>query len=383
VHINGTPTKVIDTGDGILLLDTAGGTGDLKVADVGTGTTAADLKLAGTAVEVDINGTPTKVIDGSTALSVTLDADDTLDDLVTKINALGANISASVFNSGTGATPFRLSLVSQVSGQAGELRVDASALGVGFQEIVAAQDALVLVGSADSSTAGALAASSTNEFDSLVDGLKINIKGTSTEQVTITVAQNANAVKKQLKQFADQYNGLQDKIKTQTFFDETENSVGVLFGSSEILRIQNDLTNVVTGRFFGTGSIASLAELGLRVDDKGKLNFDETKFDDRYAQSPADVERFFTQAETGAATKLFNTLERLAGVDNSVLISRSRSLQTNIELNTKRIADLGKALDKERDRLLETFYRLEETVGKLQNSLSAIGQIQAISPFKA
>lgn len=228
-----------------------------------------------------------------------------------------------------------------------------------------------------------MAASSTNEFDSLVDGLKINIKGTSTEQVTITVAQNANAVKKQLKQFADQYNGLQDKIKTQTFFDETENSVGVLFGSSEILRIQNDLTNVVTGRFFGTGSIASLAELGLRVDDKGKLNFDETKFDDRYAQSPADVERFFTQAETGAATKLFNTLERLAGVDNSVLISRSRSLQTNIELNTKRIADLGKALDKERDRLLETFYRLEETVGKLQNSLSAIGQIQAISPLKA
>lgn len=379
----GVEARINDTGDGILLLDTAGGTGDLKVADVGTGTTAADLKLAGTAVEVDINGTPTKVIDGSTALSVTLDADDTLDDLVTKINALGANISASVFNSGTGATPFRLSLVSQVSGQAGELRVDASALGVGFQEIVAAQDALVLVGSADSSTAGALAASSTNEFDSLVDGLKINIKGTSTEQVTITVAQNANAVKKQLKQFADQYNGLQDKIKTQTFFDETENSVGVLFGSSEILRIQNDLTNVVTGRFFGTGSIASLAELGLRVDDKGKLNFDETKFDDRYAQSPADVERFFTQAETGAATKLFNTLERLAGVDNSVLISRSRSLQTNIELNTKRIADLGKALDKERDRLLETFYRLEETVGKLQNSLSAIGQIQAISPFKA
>ncbi|MDA1053370.1 MAG: flagellar filament capping protein FliD [Planctomycetota bacterium] len=378
----GVDARINDTGDGILLLDTAGGTGDLKVADVGKGTAAANLKLAGTSVEVDINGTPTKVIDGSTALKVTLDADDTLEDLITKINALDANISASVFNSGAGATPFRLSLVSQVTGQAGELQVDASELGIGFQEIVAAQDALVLVGSASSPTAGALAVSSTNEFDSLIDGLKINIKGTSTEEVTITVQQSSSSVKTQLRLFTDQYNGLQDRIAELAFFDEVENSVGVLFGSSEIFRIQNDLANVITGRFFGTGSIASLAELGLRLDDKGRLNFDEAKFDGRYAENPNDVERFFTQAETGAANKLFNTLERLSGVDNSVLVSRARAIQINIDANTQRIIDLNAALENEREHLLETFYRLEETIGKLQNNLTAIGQIQLITPLR-
>ncbi|MBI2477605.1 MAG: flagellar filament capping protein FliD, partial [Planctomycetia bacterium] len=377
----GVAARINDTGDGILLLDTAGGTGDLVVADVGNGKVAANLKLAGTGVQVDINGTPTKVIDGSTALKVTLNASDTLDDLVTKINALDAGISASIFNSGAGATPFRLSLVSQVTGQAGELRVDASQLGVGFQQIVAAQDALVLVGSANSPTAGALAASSTNEFNSLVEGLQIDIEGTSTEEVTINVQQTSNAVKKQLQLFADQYNALREKITGLTFFDEADNSVGVLFGSSEILRVQNDLANVITGRFFGTGSIASLAELGLRMDDKGKLNFNEAKFDDRYAQNPDDVERFFTQADSGAATKLFNTLERLSGVGDSVLVSRARAIQINIESNTQRISDLTKALDKERERLLTTFYRLEETIGKLQSNLSALGQIQAIPPL--
>jgi hypothetical protein len=45
-------------------------------------------------------------------------------------------------------------------------------------------------------------------------------------------------VKQQLRLFAKQYNGLQDKIAELAFFDEVENSVGVLFGSSEILRIQ-------------------------------------------------------------------------------------------------------------------------------------------------
>ena len=379
----GVEARINDTGDGILLLDTVGGSSDLKVADVGNGTVAANLKLAGTAVSVDINGTPTKVIDGSYALKVTLNATDTLQNLVTKINALDAGISANVFNSGAGATPFRLSLNSQMTGQAGELLVDASELGVGFQQIVAAQDALVLVGSASSPTAGALAASSTNEFNSLVDGLRININGTSTEEVTINVQQTATAVKKQLRLFTDQYNSLREKIEGLSFFDETENSVGVLFGSSEILRVQNDLANVITGRFFGTGEISSLAELGIRVDDKGKLNFDEAKFDNRYAQNPDAVERFFTQADSGAATKLFNTLERLSGAGDSVLVSRARSIQINIDSYTQRIGELTKALDKERERLLTTFYRLEETIGKLQNSLSAIGQIQAITPLQA
>ncbi|MBC8354659.1 MAG: flagellar filament capping protein FliD [Planctomycetes bacterium] len=373
--------RINDTGDGILLLDTAGGTGDLTVADVGSSTSAVDLKIAGTAVEVDINGTPTKVIDGSTALKVTLDADDTLEDLVTKINALDADFSASVFNSGAGATPFRLSIVSQVTGQAGELLVDASDLGIGFQEIVAAQDALVLVGSADSPSAGALAASATNEFDSLVEGLILNIEGTSTEEVIITVERSAKSVKTQLRLFTDQYNGLQDKISELASYDEIEDKAGILFGSSEVLRIQNDLASTITGRFFSTGAIASLAEVGLRIDQSGQLNFDEEKFDDRYASNPDDIERFFTQDDTGAADKLYNTLERLSGINNSVLVSRAQAIQITIDSNTQRILDLGTALESEREHLLETFFRLEETISKLQNNLSAIGQIQAITPL--
>ncbi|MCA9142219.1 MAG: flagellar filament capping protein FliD [Planctomycetales bacterium] len=379
----GVEARINDTGDGILLIDTAGGSGDLKVTDVGTGQAAADLKLAGTSTLVDINGTPTKAIDGSTALKVTLDADDTLEDLVTKINALGADFTASAFNSGSGATPFRLSLVSQRTGQGGELRVDASALKVSFQQTVAAQDALVLVGSADSNATGALAASSTNKFDSLIDGVTINIVGTSEKAVTVSVEQSSSSIKTQLRLFSEQYNKLQDKIKSLAFFNEDENSVGVLFGSSEILRIQNDLSNVITGRFSGSGAIASLAELGLRIKDDGRMSFDEQKFDNRYNQSPSDVERFFTSPNSGAAHKLFNGLERLAGIGNSVLVSRSAALQTTIDLNTRRVSALTDALDNERERLLDTFARLEETIGKLQSNLSAIGQIQAITPLTA
>ena len=114
----GVEASINDTGDGLLLRDTAGGSGTLKVADVGNGTAAADLRIAGTGVDVTRQGVPAHVIDGSTTLRVELDGDDTLDDLVSRINAADAGVSASVFFSGTGTAPYRLSLTSQYTGAA-------------------------------------------------------------------------------------------------------------------------------------------------------------------------------------------------------------------------------------------------------------------------
>src|SRR5262249_17317234 len=88
----GVQAKINDAGDGIALVDTAGGAGALSVADQGSGQTAAKLHLAGTA----INGT----LDGSTTFKIQLAAGDSLDTLVTQINALNAGVSASTLNDG-------------------------------------------------------------------------------------------------------------------------------------------------------------------------------------------------------------------------------------------------------------------------------------------
>ena len=77
-----------DTGDGIVIRDTAFGATTLTVAEVDS-TSAADLNLLGTAKTVNIGGQDTQVIDGSTTRTVTLTADDTLATLAGKINTLG------------------------------------------------------------------------------------------------------------------------------------------------------------------------------------------------------------------------------------------------------------------------------------------------------
>jgi flagellar hook-associated protein 2 len=377
----GIEARVNDSGDGILLVDTAGGNGELTVSNEGGGNAATDLRIARDATTIDVDATPTQVIDGSTAIRVTLDDDDTLQDLVDRINEQSPDVAAGIFSSGGGTKPFRLTLASQISGVKGALVVDASSLGASFQESVAAQDALLLVGSADSAAGAALASSATNDFADLLNGVTLHVNGASTEPVTVTVDKTVDPIVSQVKLFVSQYNALQDKLDELTFFDAEANSKGILFGSGAALRIESNLANLVTSRYRGFGSVQSLEELGIGVNDKGRLEFNEMEFRDAYAENSEDVQSLFTTPDTGITAK-FNTIaEQLAGVSNSTLIGQSSALQIKIDNNSARVRDLNESLEREREALLLQFYRLEETISRLQASQSAIAQIQPISLF--
>lgn len=377
----GVRASINDTGDGLQLIDTARGTGRLRVQDVGSGAVAAGLNIAGTSESALINGEEIEVIDGSSAVRIQLDDDDTLEDLVSKLNAADANIAASVFNNGSLSKPYRLSIVSQLSGSAGELLIDTSSLGIEFDELVEAKDALLALGPADSSITPALVSSSTNEFDSVIEGITLTALGASNETVTINVDQTEDPIVSQINLFVEQYNNLRDKVDELTFYDEIEQSSGLLFGRSETLRIEFDLGNVITGRYFGAGPIQSLEEVGLGLNTSGKLVFDEEKFRSKYEAAPNAVERFFTAEETGVAARLVKVAEQLAGEDNSVLVSRTQALQETMELNSNRILALTGALERERESLLEEFFRLETAIGQMQNSLQAVSQIQPVQPL--
>lgn len=239
----------------------------------------------------------------------------------------------------------------------------------------------MLVGFAGASSTGILASSETNDFDSLIDGITISVNEPSTEAVSVTVEQSSSSVVSQLKLFAEQYNKLQDKIDELAFFNETDNSTGVLFGSSSVLRIQFDLSNTITSRHFGAGSIQSLGEVGLSLNSEGRLIFDESRFQDKYDADRRAVEQFFAQDGFGVAQKLFDTVEGLAGVTGSVLVSRVESLQLTIDSNASRVTALSERLNTERERLLLQFFRLEGTISQLQGNLSALSQIQALTPL--
>jgi flagellar hook-associated protein 2 len=90
--------RINETGDGIMVIDNADGSGTLKVANVGTHTTATDLRLTGAAVETEVDGIPKLVIDGTSSFSVDLsDLDDVSDEILLSSLNGGEGVSAGSF----------------------------------------------------------------------------------------------------------------------------------------------------------------------------------------------------------------------------------------------------------------------------------------------
>jgi flagellar hook-associated protein 2 len=302
---------------------------------------------------------------------VELEADDTLEDLVGKLNELPGNFHAALVQDPTSSTPYRLSLVSSASGRAGSITLDDGGLGLGITEIVEGRDAVIALG-AHSAGTGALVTSSTNNFENAVNGLSVTIKSESTEAVTVTVATDPGSISSKVKLFVDQYNKLQDKLKTLDFYNADDGSKGVLFGSSEVLQIRANLSRGVAQRYFANTKYQNISSLGVTFTADNKLQFDADKFAEAYAADAEAVKSFFTNETQGFAKSLDTTAENLVGIKNSTLVARAQALQTTVDGYTERISFLNERLSRSRERLLNTFYKLETSIAKLQNSFGSI-----------
>ncbi len=376
----GLDVRVNDAGDGIVLIDTVEGGGIFQVSDV-SGTTAKDLQLTSAAKTVQINGEDKVVIDGSTTFTITLGADESLDDLIEQINDIGAGVTASKFSDGSTLTPFRLSLLSQQAGASGALLVDSSGLGFTVQETAAAQDALLLFGTTDVSGAGIVASSSTGTFNNVLPGVSVTITGVSEDPVTINVQKTSSSLTAGIIALVNTFNTLRDQIDSLTAFDDVELKAGLLLGDGNILRVETDLANLLSGRFFGVGSIQSLKAVGIDLDGDGQLAFDQTVFDAALAADPEGVEEFFTKANVGFSDKLTNLIKTLAGEETSLLSNRIDSLGTRLDDINRRIEFMEERLEKSRELLLNSFNQLELAIAKQQANLSALGALQIIPPL--
>ena len=134
---------------------------------------------------------------------------------------------------------------------------------------------------------------------------------------------------------------------------------------------------MLSEQFRVSGSIQTLSQLGIRLNEKGELSFDESKFNALLLSDLDSVEEFFT-SDKGFSVAIDAVVERLAGEENSVLINRNETLQIRIDRNEIRIIDFTGRLDKQRERLFLTFVRLEQTIGRLQSNLGAIQNIQPV-----
>ena len=372
--------RINDTGDGILIASTASGGGSIRVARA-AGTTAADLRIEGESKPVEIAGNVKQVIDGATTFRLEIDAEDTLEDLVAKINGLGAGVLAAKVNDGSAVNPFRVSLLSARSGKAGELLFDTSQIDFSVEETAAARDARLLLGAATANSSGVIVSSATNSFENVLPGISVDITDVSTSAVGVSVKSSNQNLLAGAKAFVEAYNALHTKLAELTRFDEVAQTAGVLLGDSSVLRVNAELSHLLSGRSFVSGSIRSLGEIGISLNETGKLNLDAEKLQAKFAQAPQDLELFFNDEQRGLAQQLQKTIDRLAGEGNSLLVNRAAALERRINTNLTKIEAFTDRLEVRRERLLLQFFRTETAIAKMQSNLDALAAIAPITPL--
>jgi flagellar hook-associated protein 2 len=370
---SGVRARIDDSGTGILLLDGSHGAGKLKVTDV-NGSAAKDLKIAGEGLKSGLD----QVIDGIGLFSSSTRAKTGLNALAAKINSLDAGVEAAAVFDGAG---YRLSITSKSTGAENQILVDAGETSFEFEQTSLGQDALLLYGSGAGAGGGVLLSSSDGNFSDAIVGVDLAVKDSSPSPVTVTVASSDDELVKAFQDIVSSYNAVRTDLDKLTAFDGETFTTGLLFGTSEAIQIDQRLSRAVTDRYFGVGRLQSLAEIGLSVNDDGTLALDKAKLAEAFAEDPASVRTFLTDESKGVIKKLGAVIDGLAGDDASLLTRRSDALKDTIEANNKRIEVYTATLDRQQERLTLQFYQLEQVISKLQQSQSALANLQALSPL--
>jgi flagellar hook-associated protein 2 len=360
-----------NTGDGIVLVDNAGGTGALSVKDDNGGSTAADLRIAGTGTVQNGHSQ----IDGRAATVITILSTDTLNSLVSKIGSSGI-VSASIVNDGSAFAPNHLALTSNTKGAAGRFFVDQSGVNLGLQTTTQAQNALLRVGSG---SAGFIQSSNTNQFNNALPGLNVTALTVGQQPDTATVTQDDSGVISAIQNFVTNYNSFVSQASILTAFNTTTQTGGALEGSPTVTQGKNQLTSLITQPFSsGSNAISTLVDLGITINSNGQLSLNQATLQNALDTNSSAVASFFTTAKTGFAAVAQNTLNAITDPNTGSFTEASNTLQDSITNYQSRITELNQILTDQENNLTNIFAHLESTLAQMQLQQQYIALIQPV-----
>jgi flagellar hook-associated protein 2 len=285
-----------------------------------------DLKVgSGSAVPIPI-GTN---VDGNGTNTNTLAA------LASYINNQNLGVTASVVNDSSGA---RLAIVSNSTGAASDITISnwtggvpsGGTTGMSFTQAVQGIDASLSVD-------GIPIDSASNTVTGAVTGLTFNLQSQSPgTQVDISVAPDASQISQAINNFVSAYNTVVKDVNAQ-FTVDSNNNEGPLAGDSAVRMLQDSLLSSANYSA-GSGSIASLSDLGVTTNQDGTLTVNSSTLNNAIQNNFSAVQSFLQGSSlNGFAATLNNELDTFTNtasgaftVDLQSISSENTDLQNQI-----------------------------------------------------
>jgi len=296
-------------------------------------------------------------------------ADSSLIGLATAINEASAGVQASIVNAGGSSSPNYLLVLQATSlgptsidltegppGQSppGADLIDSTPLNAG-------KDASYTIGGLNQTI------QTTSSSVTLAPGLTINLLQATTAPVTVTVSQSMDSASSALSSFVSAYNS------TVTALDQqVGQSGGALAGQSIVQSLFGSLRQV-TQYSATSGAIASLAQLGVTLDDQGQMSFDASTFN---SQSTEAIQGFLGGLTTGGFLQAANNA--LTSVEDPT----SGTLTTAISSNTTEVNNENNLITAEQqkittlqDNLTQQMAAADTLLASLQNEATEMNDL--------
>jgi flagellar hook-associated protein 2 len=310
-------------------------------------------------------------LDGSAA--VPLDTGDgTLQGLVNAINdpANATGLRATAINTASG---YRLLVESTATGASQDFTItagDGSAL-LGGATVRAGTDAALDLG------LGITATSTTNTFAGLVPGVTLTLAPDTAvgAKSTVGVTRNVSTLSASVADLVTSLNDVLSEIDTDTAYDSTTKTGGVLGADAMPRNLRSTLLNTV----FPTDG-TSLAQVGISTTRDGKLVFDSAKFAAAYAADPAGTEAKFTTASNGFAERVHQAAETASRSSDGLITAAITGRQAGISRLQGSIADWDTRLALRQESLQRQFTAMETALNQMNSQSSWLSsQIKSLS----
>ena len=262
-------------------------------------------------------GTLTLTVGSGSPITINVDSsNNTLSGIAQAINAKATGVTANVITGSDGTATLVLkgktgaansfTLASADDGTATQptggtslsaLSYDGTAAS-GLTQTQAAQDASVTVD-------GVTVTRDSNTFNDVIPGVSMTLSKIGT--VNLTSTRPNSAITEAVTDFVTAYNQLLSELNTDTAAATGSGSAGPLQGNSALRQLKTQLSQLTTTPLNATGTIRTLAELGVSTAQDGTLSVNSATLTSMLTKYPDDVEAMFVTSQSSSSSKVLIT----------------------------------------------------------------------------
>ncbi|HGE8266848.1 TPA: flagellar filament capping protein FliD [Aeromonas hydrophila] len=333
---------------------------------------------------------------GDKTFDVDVKAGDSLQSIRKRINNDADNFGLSVNIMNTSDGKSKLVIDSGVSGSGKDLQITGSTteltdnLVSKLTQRQTAQDAKITVD-------GNELTSATNTFDGTIVGLKLTVlresdSTTSTDadgnpvknysSNKVDVSTDKAGIKDMVKSFVDGYNALVKKSnelgkRNSIVAGKSQNDGGALAGDATTRAVINMMNGAITEPSQKSSTYSTIFQMGVKMDNKGVLSIDDTKFSEAIDKNFDQVVAVFG-GKDGVAGKLAGQLETYSKT-GGLLAKREDMLNSDLREVSRKESDVASQLTKYQKTLRARYSSLDSMLAKMNKSASYLNLLNTKS----